>query len=196
MADMISSIKVKSDELTADELIGRKLTIKITAVEATPGDRPRALFYEGGEKPWKPCLSMRKVIVHVWGDNIEDSYVGRRLTLFRDPTVVWGGMAVGGIRISNMDGLTEPVQIALTVRKGKKEWFVVNPLSAVDVGPQVDVDEIKRQAEAYAKLGTAAFREWFAGLIAGERAAIKPFMDEYKKSATFADAALGPELTG
>ena len=50
------------------------------------------------------------------------------MTLYGDPKVKWGGMEVGGIRISHMTHLAAPRAMALTETKGKKAVFVVNPL--------------------------------------------------------------------
>jgi hypothetical protein len=52
------------------------------------------------------------------------------MTLFRDSKVQWGGMDVGGIRISHMSDISGVATLPLTVTKGKKAPFVVKPLSA------------------------------------------------------------------
>src|ERR1700678_2310927 len=103
MNSMSSVIQAKSDQLNGDDLICGPLTITITKVECRPGtEQPVSIFYDGdGGKPYKCCKSMARVMVHCWGDDA-NKYVGRSLTLYCDPEVKWGGMAVGGIRISHM----------------------------------------------------------------------------------------------
>jgi hypothetical protein len=50
---------------------------------------------------------MRRVLVAMWGAEAS-AYVGRSLTLFRDPDVKFGGMETGGIRISHATHIDAP----------------------------------------------------------------------------------------
>ena len=70
---------------------------------------------------------MCRALVAAWGAD-SAQYVGRSLTLYCDPSVKWGGMAVGGIRISHMSHIPEAITMALTVTKGSKKPFTVKPL--------------------------------------------------------------------
>lgn len=127
--DMRRAIVAKSDQLNADDLIGGPLTIKITGVRDTgAAEQFIVINYEGdGGKPYKPCKSMSRALVFVWGDNGAD-YVGRSMTLYNDPTVKWGGEEVGGIRISHMSHINAPMSFPLTATRGRKVPFTVQPL--------------------------------------------------------------------
>lgn len=130
MTDMTATIIAKSDQLNADDLIGRTLTIKITKVVLTGSDQPVAVHYEGDEgKPYMACKSMRRVMVHCWGPDA-NQYVGRSLTLYRDPTVRFGALEVGGIRISHMSHIEKEMVMALTEKKSVKKPYRVKPLVA------------------------------------------------------------------
>lgn len=137
MNDMTETIIPKSDQLNADSLIAGPRTVTVTRVVLNPGtEQPVDVFFEGDDgKPFRPCLSMRRVMVEVWGPHHPD-YTGRSMTLYRDPDVTWGGMAVGGIRISHMSHMTKPVVLALTATKKARKPFRVMPL-VVDT-PQPD----------------------------------------------------------
>jgi len=50
------------------------------------------------------------------------------MTLFGDPSVKWGGIAIGGIRLSHVSHITKPLTVALTESKGKRKPFSVDPL--------------------------------------------------------------------
>lgn len=146
MNDMLNSIAPKSSQLNSDDLVGnRTLTIKVTAVKGVSGDQPIAISYDGdGGKPFMPCKSMRRVLVTVWGNDGKE-YVGRSMTLYRDPTVLFGGIAVGGIRISHMSHMTEPMVIALTANKSQRKPFTVRPLVISDAPIlQNTLDEIAK----------------------------------------------------
>lgn len=127
--NMLETIIPKSDQLNADDLIGRTMTIKITRVAMdTKSEQPVSLHFEGDNgKPYKACKSMRRVLVQVWGPDAK-VYEGRSLTLYRDPAVKFGGLAVGGIRISHMSHIDKPVTMALTETKAKRAPFTVKPL--------------------------------------------------------------------
>ena len=128
MIDMSLTVAAKSDQLTADSLLGRTLTIRITRVTGCDDDQPIAIHFEGDEgKPYKPCKIMRRVIIQIW-DRYADAYVGKSMTLYRDPKVRFGAMVVGGIRISHMSGITEPVTLAVMESKKVMKPFVVKPL--------------------------------------------------------------------
>lgn len=134
---MAATIAPKSDQLNADDLIAGPRTITITAVKArhsTP-DQPIAVHFEGDNgKPYLPCKSMRRVMVAVWGVD-PAAYVGQAMTLFRDPSVLFGGIAVGGIRISHMSGIDGAKMMALTASKTKRAQYTVEPLAKAKPKP-------------------------------------------------------------
>jgi hypothetical protein len=128
MIDLRGTIKPKSDQLNADDLIGGPVTIRITGVSVGEGEQPVSISFEGdGGKPFKPGKSMRRVLVNLWGPD-GATYVGRSLTLYRDEQVVFGGVEVGGIRISHMSHLQRETTMALTATKAKRKPFTVRPL--------------------------------------------------------------------
>jgi len=151
MTDLSKTIEAKSNQLNSDDLQAAPRTIKITKVSAGSAEQPIAINYEGDDgKPFYPCKSMRRVLVAVWGAD-GASYVGRSLTLYRDPEVKFGGIAVGGIRISHMSHLDKPMFMALTATRGSKKPYTVKPL-VVAAAPRIDVQALKNKL----KTGAAA----------------------------------------
>ena len=129
MNDMASTIIPKSDQLNADDLIAGPITIKITGVTIRPGtEQPISISYDGDNgKPYKACKSMCRVMVTAWGADSK-KYAGRSMTLYRDASVKWGGMEVGGIRISHMSDIDTALTMALTVTRANKKPFTVRPI--------------------------------------------------------------------
>ena len=128
--DITATLEAKSAQLNTDDLIAGPRTITITKVSAGSTEQPVAVSFEGdGGKPWYPCKSMRRVLVAAWGADASQ-YVGRGVTLFRDPTVMYGGIQVGGIRVSHLSGIDGPLSIALTVTRQKRAPYRVEPLKA------------------------------------------------------------------
>lgn len=133
--DITSTLEAKSAQLNTDDLIAGPRTITITKVSAGSTEQPVAVSFDGDQgKPWYPCKSMRRVLVAAWGPDASQ-YVGRRVTLFRDPAVTYGGIQVGGIRISHLSHLDGPLSIALTVTRQKRAPYKVQPLPAAPVAP-------------------------------------------------------------
>jgi hypothetical protein len=158
MNDMLQTIAPKSDQLNADDFIGgRTMTITITGAKVNAGEeQPTSLSYEGDNgKPYKPGKSMRRVIVLVWG-NDSKNYIGRSMTLYCDPKVKFGGVEVGGIRISHMSHMKSAMTMALTSTRANKKPFTVQPLVINDV-PQAVLDAARDNA----KLGREKFLAWY-----------------------------------
>ena len=132
--DMRTVIQPKSDQLNADDFVGGPRTVRITGVEIRSGEQPISVHFEGDNgKPWKPCKTTARLMVAAWGPDASQ-YKGRSLTLYRDPTVKWAGLEVGGIRISHMSHIDNDMIYAATVTKGKRAPIKVKPLKA-DVAP-------------------------------------------------------------
>jgi hypothetical protein len=128
--DITATLAPKSNQLNTDDLIAGSKTITITKVVAGNPEQPVAIHFNGDEgKPWYPCKSMRRVLVAAWGADASQ-YVGRRVTLFRDPAVTYGGIQVGGIRVSHLSELDGPLSIALTVTRQRRSPYKVAPLPA------------------------------------------------------------------
>lgn len=128
--NMLQTITPRSDQLNSDDLIGQTMTIRITDVRFKAGDeQPVAIHFDNdGGKPYKVCKSMRRVLVQVWGADAKQ-YVGRSMTLYRDPDVMFGGQKVGGIRISHMSHIDAPITMALTATRASRKPFTVKPLA-------------------------------------------------------------------
>lgn len=136
--DMSAFVVPKSDQMNADDLISGPMTVTITKVSGTGNaDQPVAVYFEGDNgKPFKPCKSMRRVMIAAWGADA-NQYPGRAMTLYRDPKVAFGGMEVGGIRISYMSHMERDLALALTVTKAKRAPFVVKVLKQTASPPGV-----------------------------------------------------------
>ncbi len=136
MLDMTQFTAPKSDQLNADDLIGGPRTITISRVrasESTP-DQPVEIHIEGSDKPYKPCKSMRRVMIALWGIDAMQ-YVGRSMTLYLDPEVQFGGMKVGGIRIGEMSHIEKDAQLVLTASKTKRAPFMVKKMKVQAPAP-------------------------------------------------------------
>ena len=180
MIDLRKTVIPKSDQLNADDLLGQTRTIKVTKVSLLEAaDQPIAIGYEGdGGKPYKPCKTMRRVMVNIWGPD-GNAYVGRSMTLYRDEKVMFGGVATGGIRISHMSHIDAPVTMALTVTRANRKPFTVQPLAApapmlthVPNGVPEDVQAVRELGDKAAAAGIDALRKFWGGLSKAGKVAV------------------------
>ncbi len=146
--DMTPVITPKSDQISADDFIPGPKTYTIEGVSIQPGtEQPVNIKLAGEQRAWRPCKSMSRVLVAAWGPDAK-VYAGRSVTLYRDPKVKWGGMEVGGIRISHMSHIERDMLLQLTATKGKRAPTVIKPLVA-EVKQMASADPARNWATAY-----------------------------------------------
>jgi hypothetical protein len=91
----------------------------------------------------------------MWGPDAKQ-YAGRSLTLYRDPSVKWGGMEVGGIRISHMSHIDKAATMALTATRGNRKPYTVKPLADAPKQASQAEQAASDTPEHVAKLNAAA----------------------------------------
>jgi hypothetical protein len=180
----MEALAPRSDQLNADDLIAGPRVIKITGARIVRDGRDTKIVinFEGDNgKPWKPCKTMGRAMVMVWGITEPEQLVGKSLRLYRDPEVRFGDQgAVGGIRISHMSHISGKKVVKLTVSQGKKGNYEFSPLvTEVKPGP---IDQA-RNAIANAPDLDALKNVWLSKAMA-------PFRDQLQADLDARKAAL------
>jgi hypothetical protein len=149
ISDLRPTIVPKSDQLNAEQLLAGPMTITVTEVRVGSGDdQPISVHYvNDGGRPYKPCKTMRKVLILAWGHDARN-WAGRSMTLYNDPNVKFGGMEVGGLRISHLSDIERDIKVSLTATKGKKAPHVIGLLppqanAAQQIANAATLDELK-----------------------------------------------------
>lgn len=144
--DISETLAPDSQQLDAVELIGGPRTFTIESVSKGNAEQPVNIHLVDFPRPWRPGKSMRRVLVACWGADAA-LYVGRRVTLYRDPDVTFGKDKVGGTRISHLSHLERPKRIPLLVSRGQSMTYTVDPLPAATsptpATPALTDDEIE-----------------------------------------------------
>lgn len=168
MIDISHTIIPKADQLNAEDFISGPLTLTImdVAVRDTP-EQPVQIRFAGGFRPWKPCKTMRRVLVFAWGADASQ-YVGRSLRLYREPSVLWANAPVGGIRIAAMSDIPRRIELALSHSKGKRSMHIIDPLLPNEIPQTGDDIEIARNVAK-----SALKRGWTKEQITGAMGGIK-----------------------
>jgi 16S rRNA U1498 N3-methylase RsmE len=110
------------------------------------------------------------------------------MTLYCDPKVKWGGMEVGGIRISHLSDIDKEMVMMLTQTQKQRAPFKVKPLTTA--APASEPDNALDLAETAARAGTEAFRAWWSSDDGKScRVTAQANIDRLKQLAAEADAA-------
>ena len=160
VSNLRDTIIPKSDQLNAEQLLAGPITITVTSVQRGTADQPVVVYYDGNNgRPYKPCKSMRKVLIFAWGED-GAQWVGRSMTLYNNTDVMFGGMKVGGIRISHLSHIERNIELSLTSTKGKKAPHTIAKLAA-KVSP---ADAARNAVNLAASNGTEALKAAWQGL--------------------------------
>src|SRR5690606_8053204 len=104
------------------------------------------------QRVWRPAVTVLKLLVEAWGDDATQ-WVGRRATLYGDPDVKFGREVVGGIRVSHLSHIDKPLTVRLTVTRGKRELFTVQPLAEAPAPTQPVESPVMKAVNAFSGLG-------------------------------------------
>lgn len=168
----------KSDQLNADDLLAGPITVIITGVRRGSAEQPIDVMI-AGRQPYKPCKSMRRALITAWGDDGR-AWVGRAMTLYADPEVKFGGVKVGGIRVSHLSHIERDLHLSLTATKGKRAPHTIEQMPGFVAAMQ----------------GSAALQSWWKKLTAAQKAELKPILDgAWKPIAQGRDAPSKPADT-
>src|SRR5690625_1945339 len=146
LMDLTESIQPRSDQVNADDLVGGPITYTVREVVKGKAEQPFDFQLVETNRAYRPSKTMRRVIVAAWGSDASN-YAGRRLTLYREPSIKFGGTVVGGIRISAMSHIDKPVEVMLQVTRGKREKFTVAPLAEPATVTDVTVAQLVAEFE-------------------------------------------------
>lgn len=126
--DISDTLAPKSEQLDAVELLGGPRTFTVERVSAGNAEQPINVHLAEFPRPWRPGVSMRRVLAYCWG-NDASAWVGRRVTLFNDETVRFGSDVTGGTRVSHLSHIDGPQSIPLLVKRGKSAAYLVEPIT-------------------------------------------------------------------
>lgn len=136
--DLTETIAPKSDQLNADDLLAGPRNVTVEKVTLGSSEQPVNIhLVEFPGRPFRPSKTVRRILVAAWG--VEASaYAGRRMRIYTDPTVRFGGQEVGGIRVSHISHIDKRLALALTTTRGRRAPYIVEPLPD---GPPVITSE-------------------------------------------------------
>ena len=178
--DITDTLAPKSDQINADDFIGRTAVVTVAGVERIAGEQPLAVhLHEFPGRPWKPGKTVRRILAAAWGTDAAQ-WTGRRAEIYTDAEVTFGKAKVGGIRISRMSHLDKPLSLALTATRGKKQTHRIEPLP--DATPSHEVQPDWQALITEAGDDVAALRAMWSDAQA--RGASEAILNDIKNAAT------------
>lgn len=130
MTDITFALEAKSNQLNAVDIMGCNRIVKIRDVKVTQSDQPVAVYFDGdNNRPWMPSKGMRRILAGAWGKESQE-WIGKHAELYFEPSVMWAGKPVGGIRIKALTDIpAKGLELTLAISKQKREIYTVNLLS-------------------------------------------------------------------
>lgn len=142
----------RSDQYNADDLVGGSRDFTVAGVRAGTAEQKYDVLLEGETRCWRPPLTVLRLLMAAWGDDAAN-WVGKRVRLYRDPTIRFGKDVTGGIRVSHISGIDKPLTVALTATRGKRSAHTVDPMPDAppalkqptpdEIAAATDVDRLK-----------------------------------------------------
>jgi hypothetical protein len=165
--DLRVTIEKKTDQLNFEDFLGGiTRTITIAGVKRGTKEQQYDIAIEGDSRVWRPSVTVLKLLVQAWGDDAKE-WVGRRATLYGDPTVTFGGDVVGGIRVSHLSHIDKAVVANLTVTRGKRATHTVQPLVEAASPAEPTAEEVAAETKP------DVLRSWWKPSRAERRAQIE-----------------------
>ena len=147
--DITESLAANSAQQNYDEYLAGPKTVTVAEVTQGTAEQPvNVELVEFPGKPFKPAKSVRRVLAAAWGTDAS-KWTGRRLTIYGDPSVRYGGKEVGGLRVSHVSHIDKPITVALTVTRGKRAPFTVQPLPDAPAPPPIPAFKTEDDARTY-----------------------------------------------
>lgn len=127
MADISATLEAKSDQLNATDIFGAEPVIRVRDVQLKESaEQPIWVYFDGdNNRPWKPSKGMRRILAAAWGRD-SDAWIGKSAQLMFEPSVIYAGKEVGGIRVKALSDIPAAgLSCALTISKTKRESYHV-----------------------------------------------------------------------
>lgn len=187
MTNLAETVAANSSQLTADDLVSGSRILHIRNVAGTGiKEQPIDIYFDGDEgKPFKPCKTIRRVLLFCWGEDGK-SFVGKSMEVYRDPSVKFGGLVVGGIRVRKLSHINGKQVVPVQASKGAKVGYTVLPLEIAPAAEVLTLDGARTDLEDATDLASLE-RAW-------KRKAMAPFRDELAETLAFRKSQLTPAV--
>ena len=184
--EVLASIVANSEQLNAEDLLTGEITVTVTGVRRGTKEQPIFIALEGYDLTFRACKTVRRVLIATFGDD-PSKWIGQRMTLFTDPAVMYGGVKIGGIRISHLSGLKTPRSYMLAMSRGKRSEVTIHPIAEMpeQATPTDEEQEFIDDATKELAVATAEELAGHGKILKGKseaiRKALRPVYEQRQK---------------
>ncbi|MFH1184705.1 MAG: hypothetical protein V1755_06655 [Chloroflexota bacterium] len=126
--EVLASIVSRTDQLNAQDLESTgPITFTVKSVKRGSKEQPIEIALVEDERFFRPCKTVRRCLIALWSDDAK-SWIGKQLTIYTDPSVMYAGVRIGGLRVSHVSGIDCPKTLLLTKTRGKRSEVTVYPI--------------------------------------------------------------------
>lgn len=142
-SDVSFALEAKSDQLNGTDIMGVEPVIRVRDVVVRKGDQPVSVYFDGdNNRPWKPSKGMLRILAGAWGRDSKQ-WVGKHARIYFEPSVIYAGKEVGGIRIKALSDIdARGLTFALTISRQKRDPYHV---------PLLKIETTEYPADRFAK---------------------------------------------
>ena len=133
----------KTDQLNADNLRGINSVVVTVKGPCSRGNDGKMHIPLEECKPFKPATGQGRILTEIWGN--WENWPGRKIRLYRDPDVTYGGVACGGIKISEISHINRKHTVPVRQNRNKVVMQDIHPIKE-EVDPVIAVQVKFRQA--------------------------------------------------
>ncbi|MET0887723.1 MAG: hypothetical protein ABWX92_14880 [Mycetocola sp.] len=158
MPDITDTLKADSTQLNAiDFPPGTSRTYTVESVRVVPSAKDRPVNIRLAEDPdgreFRPSKGMRRILAACWTPD-SDKWVGKRLTIYADPSVRYAGKSIGGLKVSHVSHIDAAKKLPLRESESVTTIHTVQPLPDAPTPTKPPVEPIEVRAPKAI--------EWFA----------------------------------
>lgn len=150
----------RSDQWNAEDFIQGPRTFRIANVIPGAAEQKYDIQLEGEKRVWRPPLTVLRTLMACWKSDESADWIGKLVTLYCDDRVTFGKDTTGGIRVSHVSGISKPVAVNVSERRGRRKIVTVQPLPDVPAPTTIPPDVEQNIAKAIQDGNLPAYRDW------------------------------------
>ena len=109
ISEMASSKFLKKEDVDPAKLVTVRAAKQYdVSLENDPTDMKWALELEETEKPWILNVTNMRLMESITGSDDTDDWIGKKVVLYDDPSIMYAGKVTGGIRVRAPKGQAQP----------------------------------------------------------------------------------------
>jgi len=129
--------RFKGEYISAGEIGDRRPTFTIARIGNVRMDDEKkkkevdkaVIWFKEIDRGWIYCKTSGHSMAAMWGKD-DANWIGKRVTLYADPDIMFGADQVGGIRVAGSPDIDKEIKIRIKFKKKRALEVVLTPTAA------------------------------------------------------------------